>query len=165
MTTWFFQTWSSPRPKAASRPGKQDFCCLRHEPDETHEEQRQQADPRSRIFAASAADAMKPIRSKGSKLTWEAGFLPPLPLTRWNPPGAKAAKVARKQAFCCLRLKLDDKFMAILHTMANFQCMTLMRKSEDRLIIGEKDLEWLTFLTSMHYRFTIIVKFIYIYSL
>jgi hypothetical protein len=82
---------SSRRPKAAKVPQKQDFaataedsmklaktkgskhtqksrfCCHRHRPHETHQEQRQQTRLGSRIFAASAADPMKPTKTKGSK--------------------------------------------------------------------------------------------------
>ena len=45
------------------------------------------------------------------------------------------------QEFAASASNLMNKLMAILHAVVNLQCMTLMRKSEDYLMIGEKDLE------------------------
>ena len=75
--------WSSPRPKAAIFTSEAGFCCLRRRPDEAHQDQRQQVDLRSRIFAASAVDPMKITRIKGNKSGSEASNLLPSPQTWW----------------------------------------------------------------------------------
>ena len=62
------------KPKGSNHASQAGFCCLCQWPDETHFGQRQQ----TRL---------------GS------GILLPLPQTRWNSPGSKAAILSRKQDF------------------------------------------------------------------
>jgi len=67
--------------KGSKQTWEAGFCCLRRRPDEAHQDQRQQVDPRSRIFAASAVDPMKHAKIKGSKSALEKSVLLLLPRT------------------------------------------------------------------------------------
>ena len=50
-------------------------------------------------FDASTKDSVNLARTKGSKHASKIKILMPLPLTRWNPPGAKAANMLKNQDF------------------------------------------------------------------